>query len=100
MAESRLDQIIDLVRECGQLVKDADRRNLHVDAKAGHANFVTDYDKKVQDRLKSGLCGRRAYRRRGRRNRHRHRRKRTRLRPQELNPRPKQGGAANRVRDR
>ena len=55
MAESRLDQIIDLVRECGQLVKDADRRNLHVDSKAGHANFVTDYDKKVQDRLKSGL---------------------------------------------
>ena len=28
---------------------------LHVDSKAGHANFVTDYDKKVQDRLKSGL---------------------------------------------
>ena len=55
MAESRLDQIIDLVRECGQLVKDADRRNLHVDSKAGHANFVTDYDKKVQDRLKGGL---------------------------------------------
>ena len=55
MAESRLDQIIDLVRDCGQLVKDADRHNLHVDAKAGHANFVTDYDKKVQDRLKGGL---------------------------------------------
>ena len=55
MAKSCLDQIIDLVRECGQLVKDADRRNLHVDSKAGHANFVTDYDKKVQDRLKSGL---------------------------------------------
>ena len=55
MAKSCLDQIIDLVRECGQLVKDADRHNLHVDTKAGHANFVTDYDKKVQDRLKSGL---------------------------------------------
>ena len=55
MAESRLDQIIDLLRECGQLVKDADRHKLHVDTKAGHANFVTDYDKKVQDRLKSGL---------------------------------------------
>ena len=44
MAESRLDQITDLVRECGQLVKDADRRNLHVDSKAGHANFITDCD--------------------------------------------------------
>ena len=55
MAESRLDQIIYLVRECGQLVKDADRHKLHVASKAGHANFVTDYDKKVQDRLKSGL---------------------------------------------
>ena len=50
-----IEAILDLVRECGQLVKDADRRNLHVDAKAGHANFVTDYDKKVQNRLKSGL---------------------------------------------
>ena len=55
MAKSHLDQIIDLVRECGKLVKDADRHNLHVDSKAGHANFVTDYDRKVQERLKSGL---------------------------------------------
>ena len=55
MAKSRLDQIIDLVRECGQLVKNADRQHLHVGSKAGHANFVTDCDKKVQDQLKSGL---------------------------------------------
>ena len=55
MAKSHLDQIIDLVRKCGKLVKDADRHNLNVDSKAGHANFVTDYDKKVQDRLKTGL---------------------------------------------
>ena len=56
MAKSRLDQIIDLVRECGQLVKNADRQHLHVDSKAGHANFVTEYDKRVQDRLRAGLC--------------------------------------------
>ena len=55
MEESHLRLIIDLVRECGQFIKDADRRHLHVDSKAGRANFVTEYDKKVQERLRSGL---------------------------------------------
>ena len=50
-----IEAICELMRECGQIVKNADRRNLHVDSKAGHANFVTEYDRKVQDRLRCGL---------------------------------------------
>ena len=56
MKEQRYEKIVELVRECGQLVKNADRQHLHVDSKAGHANFVTEYDKKVQERLRAGLC--------------------------------------------
>ena len=53
---SALEQRIgDLVRECGQFVKDADRRHLRIDTKDGRANFVTEYDKKVQERLQAGL---------------------------------------------
>ena len=44
-----------LVRECGKLVKDADRQHLRIDSKEGRANFVTEYDKKVQERLRTGL---------------------------------------------
>ena len=47
--------ICELMRECGSSIRDIDRAALQIDSKAGHANFVTDYDKKVQDRLKSGL---------------------------------------------
>ena len=53
--KSELEQICDLVRACGQFIKDADRSHLHVDAKGGHANFVTEYDKQVQERLRVGL---------------------------------------------
>ena len=49
------DQIAELIRECGQLVKNADRSDLSIDSKSGHANFVTKYDKKVQEILRSGL---------------------------------------------
>ena len=56
MKEQRYEKIVELVRECGQLVKNADRQHLHIDSKAGHANFVTEYDKKVQERLRAGLC--------------------------------------------
>ena len=55
MKEPNFDKIVDLVRECGLLVKTADRRHLHVDSKGGRANFVTGYDKKVQERLQAGL---------------------------------------------
>lgn len=53
--KSDLDPICDLVRDCGQFIKNADRSHLHVDAKSGHANFVTEYDRQVQERLRVGL---------------------------------------------
>ena len=55
--KSDLELICDLVRECGMFIKNADRSQLHVDAKNGHANFVTEYDKKVQEMLRVGLHG-------------------------------------------
>ena len=48
-------RICDLVRECGQFIRDADRSQLHIDSKGGRANFVTEYDKKVQERLRTRL---------------------------------------------
>ena len=53
--KTELKSICDLVRTCGEIIRNADRGNLHVDAKHGHANFVTAYDKLVQDRLREGL---------------------------------------------
>lgn len=53
---SELDQVCELVRRCGRIIRDADRANMHVDSKAGHANFVTEYDKKVQEALRAGLA--------------------------------------------
>lgn len=52
---SVLDAICDLVRACGQVVKQANRDELNVDEKSGRANFVTAYDKKVQEILRAGL---------------------------------------------
>ena len=54
--QSSLEQLIcGLVHECGQFIKDADRSQLHIDSKGGRANFVTEYDKKVQEQLRTGL---------------------------------------------
>lgn len=53
--KTELESICDLVRACGEIIKNADRGNLHVDAKSGHANFVTEYDKLVQEKLRVGL---------------------------------------------
>ena len=50
-----LELICDLVRECGKFIKDIDRGHLHIDSKEGRANFVTEYDKQVQERLRTGL---------------------------------------------
>lgn len=46
-----LEQITDAVRACGEIILHADRSKSCVDEKAGHANFVTAYDKKVQQEL-------------------------------------------------
>lgn len=52
---SLVDKIADVVRDCGKIMLEAVRTSDMVDAKAGHANFVTTYDKKVQETLKEKL---------------------------------------------
>ena len=54
--DTELEAVCELVRECGSLMRDADKGKLLVDAKAGHANFVTDYDKRIQEKLRTGLA--------------------------------------------
>lgn len=50
-----LEQITDAVRACGEIILHADRSKGCIDEKAGHANFVTSYDKKVQQELQKRL---------------------------------------------
>ena len=50
-----IERICGLMRQCGEIMRNADRQNISIDAKCGRANFVTDYDKKVQNALQSGL---------------------------------------------
>lgn len=52
---SLVDKIEDVVRDCGKIMLEAVRTSDMVDAKEGHANFVTTYDKKVQETLKEKL---------------------------------------------
>ena len=53
--KTELESICELVRSCGLFIKDIDRGHLHVDAKSGRADLVTQYDKQVQERLRKGL---------------------------------------------
>ena len=53
--KSDLDLVCDLVHTCGLFIKNVDRGHLHIDAKSGRANFVTEYDKQVQEMLRVGL---------------------------------------------
>lgn len=52
-----LELVCDLVRRCGEVIRNADRGHLRIDAKDGHANFVTEYDSKIQEMLRTGLGG-------------------------------------------
>ena len=54
---NELEAICSLMRECGEVIRGADRENIRINAKSGPADFVTDYDKKVQDMLQRGLAG-------------------------------------------
>ena len=53
--DTELESICELVRDCGLFIKNIDREHLHVDAKSGRADLVTQYDKQVQERLRVGL---------------------------------------------
>ena len=53
--ENIIDKIVEVVRQCGKLILEAERSSEMVDEKEGHANFVTTYDRKVQRILKDKL---------------------------------------------
>lgn len=53
--EQLLKEIVNAVRACGTIILNADRTKSGIDEKAGHANFVTIYDKKVQSELQTKL---------------------------------------------
>lgn len=53
--EKLLKNMENIVRECGEIILHADRSKNHIDEKAGHANFVTIYDKRVQQILQERL---------------------------------------------
>ena len=50
-----VEKIIDTVKKCGQFILNADRSAMAIDSKEGPANFVTEYDKKVQQLLEKDL---------------------------------------------
>ena len=50
-----LEQITEVVRACGNLIRNAQRSEEMIDEKTGHANFVTTYDKMVQEELQKRL---------------------------------------------
>ncbi len=54
--EIKTDEIMDLARECGEIMRTADRSELEIEAKEGHSNFVTRYDALIQEKIKTGLA--------------------------------------------
>ena len=48
-------KIIAQIFDCGQTIKYADRSNVVVSEKEGKANFVTSYDKSIQEQIKERL---------------------------------------------
>lgn len=53
--EQIVEQIAAVVKECGKIIVNAKREDSIIDEKAGHANFVTTYDKRVQEELRKKL---------------------------------------------
>ncbi len=50
-----MNDICTLVRECGKVILGADRAKMAIDIKSGVTDLVTEYDKKIQELLESGL---------------------------------------------
>lgn len=53
--EIALSKMIEIAKECGEIIKNADRSEIGIKDKAGKANFVTAYDCKVQEVLQERL---------------------------------------------
>lgn len=54
--EELLIKLTDVMKECGKIMLNADRDAAMIDEKAGHANFVTTYDKMVQVKLQESFA--------------------------------------------
>ncbi len=50
-----VNEICLLVKECGQVILNADRGKMAIDIKSGVADLVTEYDKNIQKQLEAGL---------------------------------------------
>lgn len=50
-----IEEIVRAVRSCAAILLEAERINTKVTAKEGHANYVTAYDKQVQEALREKL---------------------------------------------
>ena len=53
--DTYVSKIETIVRKCGNIMLEADRSRIRIDSKSGDANFVTEYDEKVQTVLKTEL---------------------------------------------
>lgn len=51
----KIEEIKKLIINCGEIILNADRTEIDIESKTGSANFVTDYDKRVQEELRAGL---------------------------------------------
>lgn len=49
------ENICNIVRECGRMILEASRDGMQIDMKSGRADLVTEYDGKVQQRLRNEL---------------------------------------------
>ncbi len=50
-----INEICNLVKECGKVILNADREKMAIDTKSGIADLVTEYDTKIQKQLFEGL---------------------------------------------
>jgi len=50
-----INEISLLVKECGNVILNADREKMGIDTKSGIADLVTEYDTKIQEQLAIGL---------------------------------------------
>lgn len=55
MSDINYEAIITAARDCGKIILNAERSSAMVDEKSGRANFVTTYDKLVQETIKAKL---------------------------------------------
>ena len=55
MQKYNLEDAFQLIKECGEIIKNPDRSSIAIQEKEGSANFVTSYDVLVQNKLREGL---------------------------------------------